>query len=108
MEQDIERMAADECDLRWGREGRPLRCPLLYLRFRHGDGIAIHVRVPIPSGRITEHQNLLLRRETFNALNHATFYVGDQNINSTSPGFGAITSTFYTPRVMEFGAHLTF
>jgi hypothetical protein len=46
--------------------------------------------------------------EAFNAPNHATFYVGDQNINSTSPGFGAITSMFYTPRVMEFGAHLNF
>ena len=58
--------------------------------------------------KITERENLLLRMEAFNAPNHATFYVGDQNINSTSPGFGAITSMFYTPRVMEFGAHLNF
>jgi hypothetical protein len=58
--------------------------------------------------RITEHENLVLRMEAFNAPNHPTFWVGDQNINSTSPAFGTITSTFYNPRVMEFGAHLNF
>jgi hypothetical protein len=58
--------------------------------------------------RITEHANLRLRMEAFNAPNHPTFWPGDQNINSTSPAFGTITSTFYNPRVMEFGAHLNF
>jgi Carboxypeptidase regulatory-like domain len=57
---------------------------------------------------ITERYHLELRGEAFNLLNHPTFYVGDQNINSVSPGFGTINSMFYTPRVMEFGAHLTF
>jgi hypothetical protein len=58
--------------------------------------------------KITEHQSLLLRMEAFNALNHPTFYVGDQNINSVSPGFGTITSMAFSPRVMEFGAHYIF
>jgi hypothetical protein len=58
--------------------------------------------------KIAEHQSLLLRMEAFNAPNHPTFWVGDQNINSTSPGFGTITSMFYLPRVMEFGAHYNF
>jgi hypothetical protein len=58
--------------------------------------------------KITEHANLRLRMEAFNAPNHPTFWSGDQNINSTSPSFGTITSTFFSPRVMEFGAHLNF
>ena len=58
--------------------------------------------------KITERQNVQLRMEAFNALNHPTFYVGDQNINSVSPGFGTITSMFYNPRILEFGAHYNF
>lgn len=58
--------------------------------------------------KITERQSVLLRMEAFNAPNHATFYVGDQNINSTSPSFGTIGSMFYLPRILEFGAHYTF
>ena len=58
--------------------------------------------------KITEHQNLEIRMEAFNALNHATFYVGDQNINNVSPAFGAITSPFYSPRILELGAHFNF
>jgi hypothetical protein len=58
--------------------------------------------------KIAERGNLLLRMEAFNAPNHPTFWSGDQNINSTSPAFGTITSMFNSPRIMEFGAHLTF
>ena len=58
--------------------------------------------------KITEHQNLELRMEAFNALNHPTFYVGDQNINSVSPHFGTISSMFYSPRIVELGAHFNF
>ncbi len=50
---------------------------------------------------ITEHQRLQLRMDAFNALNHATFWSGDQNINSTN--FGVISSMFYSPRIMQFG-----
>ena len=58
---------------------------------------------------ITEHHHVELRMEAFNALNHATFYSGDQYINSTIPGqgsinpFGVINSMFYNPRVLQFG-----
>ncbi|HYW47376.1 MAG TPA: TonB-dependent receptor [Bryobacteraceae bacterium] len=55
---------------------------------------------------ITEHQNLELRMEAFNALNHATFWSGDQNINSTN--FGVISSMFYNPRVVQFGLYFRF
>ena len=51
--------------------------------------------------QITEHQKVELRMEAFNALNHATFYSGDQNINSTT--FGVIGSMFYLPRILQFG-----
>ena len=60
------------------------------------------------SVRIAEHADLRVRMDAFNAPNHPTFWPGDQNINSTSPAFGTIASTFYNPRVMQFGAHLNF
>ena len=53
---------------------------------------------------ITEHRDLELRIEAINALNHATFWSGDQNINSTT--FGLAGSTFYAPRILQMG--LTF
>ncbi|MBV9743085.1 MAG: hypothetical protein JO099_04930, partial [Acidobacteriia bacterium] len=56
--------------------------------------------------RITERQTLELRMDAYNALNHATFWSSDQNINSNT--FGVITSTFYNPRVMEFGLYYKF
>ncbi len=58
--------------------------------------------------RIKDKATVEVRMDAFNALNHATFYVGDQNINSTSPHFGTISSMFYNPRVMQFGAHVSF
>jgi hypothetical protein len=55
---------------------------------------------------IKESQRIELRMDAFNALNHATFWSGDQSINSTT--FGAITSMFYPPRVLQFGVHYAF
>ncbi|HUB31442.1 MAG TPA: carboxypeptidase regulatory-like domain-containing protein [Bryobacteraceae bacterium] len=55
---------------------------------------------------ITEKQSLEFRADAFNAVNHATFWVGDQNINSTT--FGVISSLFYSPRIMQFGLHYRF
>jgi len=49
---------------------------------------------------ITERHKLELRMQAFNVLNHATFYVGDQNINTTT--FGVIGSSFFGSRVAEF------
>ena len=51
--------------------------------------------------KINERHNVELRMDAFNALNHATFWAGDQNINSTT--FGVISSMFYSPRIMQFG-----
>ena len=39
--------------------------------------------------------------DAFNALNHATFWSGDQNINSTT--FGLMSSMFYAARILQFG-----
>jgi hypothetical protein len=55
---------------------------------------------------ITETKNLELAMEAINALNHATFWSGDQNINTTT--FGVIGSMFYRPRVVQFGVHYKF
>jgi hypothetical protein len=55
---------------------------------------------------ITETKKVELLMDAFNALNHATFWSGDQNINSTT--FGVVASTFYLPRIVQFGLHYTF
>jgi hypothetical protein len=55
---------------------------------------------------ITEHKKIELAMDAVNALNHATFWSGDQNINSTT--FGQVTSMFFQPRVVQFGVHYTF
>jgi hypothetical protein len=54
----------------------------------------------------TEERSIELRMNAINALNHATFYSGDRNINSTT--FGVISSMFYNPRVVQFGLHFRF
>ncbi|HKE27325.1 MAG TPA: TonB-dependent receptor [Bryobacteraceae bacterium] len=55
---------------------------------------------------ITEAHNLEFRMDAFNAFNHATFWAGDQNINSNT--FGVMSSMFFSPRVMQFGLHYKF
>lgn len=55
---------------------------------------------------ITEHQKVELLMDAFNAPNHPTFWVGDQNINSST--FGVISSMFYSPRILQFGLHYAF
>jgi hypothetical protein len=55
---------------------------------------------------ITESQNLEFRMDAFNAFNHATFWAGDQNINSTT--FGVMSSMFFGSRVMQFGLKYRF
>ena len=54
----------------------------------------------------TERLNAEIRMEAYNALNHATFWSGDQNINSNT--FGLMSSMFYNPRVLQFGVHFKF
>jgi hypothetical protein len=56
--------------------------------------------------QIREGKELTLRMDAFNVLNHATFWSGDQNINTTT--FGVMSSMFYMPRVMQLGATFSF
>jgi hypothetical protein len=56
--------------------------------------------------QIRENLKLDLKGQAFNVLNHPTFFVGDQNINSTS--FGQIQFTQSTPRIVQIGATLVF
>ncbi|HYA17361.1 MAG TPA: TonB-dependent receptor [Bryobacteraceae bacterium] len=56
--------------------------------------------------QITERQSLQLLIQAQNVLNHPTFWVGDQNINSTT--FGAVASMLNSPRIMQFGLHYRF
>jgi hypothetical protein len=61
---------------------------------------------------IRESISLQLRGDAFNVFNHPTFFVGNQNINSSS--FGRVTSTLGTisngggARVLQIGAKLSF
>jgi hypothetical protein len=60
--------------------------------------------------RVRENQSVELKMESFNALNHPTFYnptaSADQVI--TSATFGKLTSTFYDRRVFQFSLHYKF
>ena len=56
--------------------------------------------------QFTEAKSLELRMDAINCLNHATFWIGDQDINSTT--FGVVSSMFYNPRVVQFGLHFRF
>jgi hypothetical protein len=62
---------------------------------------------------ITERQTLQFRADAFNLPNHATFYPGNEtndatafNINNNT--FGKISSSFFAPRVMQFGLYYRF
>jgi hypothetical protein len=55
--------------------------------------------------KLHERQALEIRMDAFNALNHTSFYAGDQNINSTT--FGVVGGD-YGSRVVQFGAHYRF
>jgi len=50
--------------------------------------------------KLFESHTLQFRMDATNMWNHATFFVGDQNINSTT--FGKITSTFFGRRLVQF------
>ena len=55
---------------------------------------------------LTETKKVELLMDAFNALNHPTFWSGDQNINTTT--FGVVSSMSTTLRIVQFGLHYTF
>ena len=55
---------------------------------------------------LTERFNVTFRADAFNFLNHPTFYVGDQNVNSAN--FGKVTSTNTAARQVQFSLKLNF
>ena len=50
--------------------------------------------------KLFESHTLQIRMDATNVWNHASFQVGDQNINSTT--FGKVTSTFFGRRLVQF------
>jgi hypothetical protein len=61
--------------------------------------------------RLTERNSIQFRADFYNLINHANFFVGDQNVNSAS--FGKITSQYYSvsgvgPRLIQFGLYYKF
>jgi Carboxypeptidase regulatory-like domain len=56
--------------------------------------------------RLTERVNLEFRSEFFNIFNRTR--LGDPNTTFGSSSFGVITSTLNTPRVIQFGAKVSF
>jgi hypothetical protein len=56
--------------------------------------------------KVTERIAARFRFETFNMLNHASFYYTDDEINSTA--FGKITSTLSSPRQVQASLQITF
>lgn len=56
--------------------------------------------------KLTERQFLEFRAETTNVFNHPTFIVGDQVLDSVN--FGRITSTYSSPRIIQFGVYYRF
>jgi hypothetical protein len=55
---------------------------------------------------VRESQDVEVRMESFNILNHPTFNVGDQSIGSTN--FGKITGTFGDRRIIQLSMHYRF
>ena len=56
--------------------------------------------------KITERQSIEFKADFYNVFNHPSFFVGDQNVNSST--FGQINGQNYTnygvgPRLVQFG-----
>lgn len=56
--------------------------------------------------RISEGKVLTFRTTAVNAFNHLTWWIGDQNVQSTT--FGKLTTQFYGNRLLQFDLRLNF
>jgi hypothetical protein len=56
--------------------------------------------------KFTEKISMQIRMDAFNAPNHNVFFIGNQEVNSTS--FGRITSSNNSSRKLQFGARVNF
>jgi hypothetical protein len=60
--------------------------------------------------KIRENQSVIFRTEFFNAFNHPQFasYLSDSDPTDAGKGFGAITATSVSPRVIQFALKYIF
>jgi hypothetical protein len=78
----------------------------LQRRALDGPGFWMYDAALIKHIRITERQRLQFRADAYNLFNHPNFFVGDQNVNSST--FGQIKSMNFTnygisTRQLQFG-----
>jgi hypothetical protein len=83
----------------------------LQRRILDGPGYARYDLSLAKDTRIRERVSIQFRADAFNVTNHPSFFVGDQNVNSTT--FGRITAMYYGydgvgPRVLQFGLFIKF
>jgi hypothetical protein len=60
----------------------------------------------VKTTKISERFSTELRAESFNVLNHPTFFADDQNVNSSN--FGRLSATVSDQRRIQFGLRLIF
>jgi len=83
----------------------------LQRRVLDGPGFWMYDAALIKDIKITERQKLQFRADAYNLFNHPNFFVGDQNVNSST--FGQITSMNFTnygisTRQLQFGLFYRF
>jgi hypothetical protein len=83
----------------------------LQRRILDGPGFWMYDAALIKDIKITERQKLQFRADAYNLFNHPNFFVGDQNVNSST--FGQITSMNFTnygisTRQLQFGLFYRF
>lgn len=90
---------------------QPGKLGSLQRRLLDGPGYWNYNGSVVKTTKIRERHLLEFHADFFNVFNHANFYLGDQNVNSSS--FGKIGTQNYSndgvgPRVMQFGLYYRF
>src|SRR5262249_14565875 len=83
----------------------------LQRRILDGPGFARYDLSLAKDTRLGDRASIQFWADAFNVTNHPNFFVGDQNVNSTT--FGRITSMYYAfdgvgPRLLQFGLFVKF